>query len=43
MFLVAEKSRTFFSFPCSTDEQVCGSWEGAEPGRQPKLASGNLP
>ena len=34
MFLViAMQSRTFFSFPCSADEQVCRSWEGAQPDR----------
>jgi len=44
MFSVAAtKSRTFSSFPCSADEQVCRSWEGAQPGSQPKLASGNIP
>ena len=32
-----------FSFSCSADEQVCQSWEGAEPGSQPKLARGNIP
>ena len=35
---MAKKSRTFFSFPCSADEQVGRSWEGAQPGSQPKLA-----
>jgi len=34
---------TFSSLPCSAEEQVCRSWEGAEPGSQPKLASGNIP
>jgi len=44
MFLVAAKKiRTFSSFPYSTNEQVCRSWEGAEPGSQPKLARGNIP
>jgi len=32
---VAKKSRTFSSLPHSADEQVCRSWEGAQPGRQP--------
>ena len=40
---VAVKSKTFSSFPCSANEQVCRSWEGAQPGTQPKLASGNIP
>jgi len=40
--VVAVKSRAFFSFPCSADEQVCRSWEGAEPESQPKLASGTF-
>jgi len=44
MFLVgAKKSRTFFSFPYSANEQVGRSWEGAQPGSQPKLANGNTP
>jgi len=44
MFLVvAKKSRTFSSFPCSANEQVYKSWEGAQPGSQPELASGNIP
>jgi len=44
MFLVvAKKSRTFFGFPYSANEQVCRSWEGARPGSQPKLARGNIP
>jgi len=33
--VVAMKSRTFSSFPYSTDEQACRSWEGAQPDRQP--------
>ena len=41
--VVAVKSRAFFSFSCSADEQVGRSWEGAEPGSQPTLASGNTP
>jgi len=32
VLVVAEKSRTFSSVPCSADEQVCRSWEGALPG-----------
>ena len=45
MFLVvAKKWRTLiFSFPCSADERVCRSREGAEPGNEPKLANGNTP
>jgi len=44
MFLVvAMKSKTFFSFLCSANEQVCRSWEGAQPGSEPKLADGNTP
>ena len=43
MFLVvAKKSWSFFSFSCSGNKQVCRSWEGAQPGSQPKLASGNI-
>jgi len=41
--VLSRKSRTFFSFPCLAKEQVCRSWEGAQPGSQPKLASGNIP
>jgi len=34
MFLVvAKKSMAFFSFPCLANEQVCRSWEEAQPGR----------
>jgi len=40
--VVAMKSRTFSSLPYSADEQLCRSWEGAEPGSQSKLASGNI-
>ena len=40
---VAKKSRTFFSFSCSANEQLCRSWEGAHTDRQPKLANGNIP
>ena len=44
MFLVvAMKSRSFSSFSYFADEQGCRSWEGAQPGREPKLASGNIP
>jgi len=35
---VATKSMTFFGFPCSADEQVCRSWEGAQPGSSPRWA-----
>jgi len=43
MFLVAaEKSRTFSSLTYSANEQVCRSWEGAQPGSQPRLANGNI-
>jgi len=41
--LVAMKSRTFPSLWCSANEQVCRSWEGAQPGGEPKLAHGNIP
>jgi len=41
--VVAMKSRTFASLPYSANEQVCRSWEGAQPGSQPRLASGNIP
>jgi len=41
--VVAIKSRAFSTFSYSADEQVCRSWEGAQPGRQPKLAHGNIP
>jgi len=37
------KSRTFFSFPNSANEQVYKSWEGAQPDSEPKLANGNTP
>jgi len=44
MFLVAAKnSRTFSGFSYSANEQVCRSWEGVQPGSQPKLASGKIP
>jgi len=36
MFSVAAvKSRTFSSFSYSANEQLCRSWEGAQPGSQP--------
>jgi len=39
MFLVvAKKSRTFSSFSYSANEQVCRSWAGAQPCRQPSWA-----
>jgi len=41
--VVAKKSRTFFSFSYSANEQVYKSWEGAQPGSQDKLARGNIP
>jgi len=41
--VVAEKSGTFSSLPYSADEQVCRSWEGAQPGSQPNIATGNIP
>jgi len=41
--VVAKKSRTFSSIPCSANQQVYKSWEGAQPGSQSKLASGNIP
>ena len=40
---VTRKSKTFFSFSCSANEQVCRSWEGARPGSQPEVATGNTP
>jgi len=43
VLVVAKKSRTFSSLPCSAAEQVSRSWEGAQPGSQPKLANGNIP
>jgi len=43
VLVVSKKSRTFSSLPCSANEQVCRSWEGAQPGSQPKLASGKIP
>jgi len=33
----------FSSLSYSAHEQVCRSWEGAQPASQPKLASGNIP
>ena len=39
--VVAVKSRTFSSLSYSANEQVCRSWEGAQPGSQTKLANGN--
>jgi len=41
VLVVAKKSRNFW--PCSANEQVCRTWEGAQPRSQPKLASGNIP
>jgi len=41
--VVAMKSRTFSSFRYSAGEQVCGSWEGTQPGSQPRLANGSIP
>jgi len=43
VLVVSKKSRTFSSLPYSANEQVRRSWEGAQPGSQPKLASGNIP
>jgi len=43
VLVVVKKSRTFFSFSYSANEQVCRSWERAQPARQPKLANGNIP
>jgi len=40
VLVVPKKSRTFSSLPCSADEQVCQSWEGAEPDSETKLANG---
>jgi len=33
--VVAMKSRNFSSFSYSANEQVCRSWEGAQPDREP--------
>jgi len=41
--VVAVKSRMFFSFPYSADEQVCRSWEGSTARQVAKLANGNIP
>jgi len=41
--VVAMKSRTFSYFSHAAAEQVCRSWEGAEPGSQRKVASRNIP
>jgi len=41
--VVAKKSQTFSSLPYSATEQVCRSWEGAQPGSWPRLADGNIP
>jgi len=30
--VVAKKSRAFSSLPYSANEEVCRSWEGAQPG-----------
>jgi len=36
MFLVvAENQKLFSSLPYSAKDQVCRSWEGAQPGREP--------
>jgi len=35
VLVVAKNSRTFSSLPYSANQQVCRSWEGAQPGRQP--------
>ena len=43
MFSLVVKSRTFSSFSYSEDEQVCRSWDRAQPDRQPKLGNGNIP
>ena len=42
VLVVAKKSRTFSSLPCSADEQVCRSWEGAEADSEAKLANGKI-
>ena len=37
MFSVVTKtSRAFSSLPCPADEEEGSSWEGAEPGREPR-------
>jgi len=43
VLVVTKKSRAISSLPGSAVEQVGGSREGAEPGRQPKLANRNIP
>jgi len=40
--VVAKKSMTFSSFSYSAHEQVCRSWEVAQPGRA-ELVGGNIP
>jgi len=42
LLVIAMKSRTSSSLACLADEWVCRSWEGAEPGSEPKLANGNI-
>ena len=38
------RNRGLFSrLPYSANEQVCRSWERAQPGSQPKMAGGNIP
>jgi len=43
VLVVAKKSTTFSSFSYTANESVCRSWEGAQPGSEPKLAKGNIP
>ena len=44
MFLVVAVNQGLVSsLPYSATEQLFRSWEGAQPGSQPKLASGNIP
>jgi len=40
--VISKKSKTSSSLPCSANEQVCRSWEGAQPDSQPKLVSRNI-
>ena len=41
VLVAAKKSRILLFL--SANDQVCRSWEGAQPGSWPKLASGNIP
>jgi len=41
--VVAKKPRAFYSLPCSANDHVSRSWEGAWPGSKAMLADGNIP